>query len=92
MFHEENNRFSKILVNAHDVVVAPLRFGVTNAFIYIYIYGIDLDPHRFTPKWVMPKIQTEKLAGRPAISWELEVYFPRKICDFSRVKLLIGGG
>ena len=60
--------------------------------LYIYIYGIDLDPHRFTPKWVMPKIQTEKLAGRPAISWELEVYFPRKICDFSRVKLLIGGG
>ena len=59
---------------------------------HLYIYGIDLDPHRFTPKWVMPKIQTEKLAGRPAISWELEVYFPRKICDFSRVKLLIGGG
>ena len=39
----------------------------------------------------MPKIQTEKLAGRPAISWELEVYFPRKICDFSRVKLFNWG-
>lgn len=69
---------------------SPAVWSYKRIYIYICIYGIDLDTHRFTPKWVMPKIQSPKLAGRPAINWEPEVYFPRKIGDFSRVKLLIG--